>query len=168
MAPPSSPPCPLLHHHLTGTALLFPSPLTGPSAPRNVTVRIIRPLLVEIRWRAPAVSNGQIIRYTVYAIPIAVFGPAIRKRQAAPNLPSGTIKQVCCTCIYSGPYSILQRYTYSGPYTILQRYTYNLCVVMYAPLYNLCVCVEGISTRQLSVTYKSDKPSQNMVKSTCI
>ena len=39
---------------------------------------------------------------------------------------------------------------------------------MYVPMYDVCVCVEGISTRQLSVTYKSDKPSQNMVKSTCI
>ena len=75
--------------------LLPPPPcfLTGPSAPRNVTVRLIAPLLVEIRWRQPAVSNGQIIHYTVYAIPIVV--PAITKRQAASNPPNGTIKQVC-------------------------------------------------------------------------
>ena len=74
---------------------LSPHRLTGPSAPRNVTVRLVTPRLVEIRWRRPAVSNGQIIRYTAYAIPIAVSGSAISKRQAASNLPSRTIKQVC-------------------------------------------------------------------------
>ena len=83
---------------------LSPHRLTGPSAPRDVTVRLVTPRLVEIRWRRPAVSNGQIIRYTVYAIPITVSGPAISKRQAAPNLPSRTITQVCshmwmCTLI---------------------------------------------------------------------
>ena len=84
---------------------LSPHCLTGPSAPRDVTVRLITPQLVEVRWRRPAVSNGQIIHYTVYAISIAVSGPAISKRQAAPNLPSRTIKQVCLHmwmyCIYS-------------------------------------------------------------------
>ena len=82
-------------NNLPDTIHLPPHPLTGPSAPRDVTVRLITPQLVEVRWRAPAVSNGQIIRYTVYAIPIAVSGPAISKRQAASNLPSGTIKHVC-------------------------------------------------------------------------
>ena len=58
-------------------------------------MRLVTPRLAEIRWRRPAVSNGQIIRYTAYAIPIAVSGSAISKRQAASNLPSRTIKQVC-------------------------------------------------------------------------
>ena len=82
-------------NNLPDVTNLPPHLLTGPSAPRDVTVRLITPLLVEIRWRRPAVSNGQIIRYTVYAIPITVSGPAISKRQAAPNLPSRTITQVC-------------------------------------------------------------------------
>ena len=82
-------------NNLPDTTRLPLHPFTGPSAPRGVTVRLITPRLVEVRWRAPAVSNGQIIRYTVYAIPIAVSGRAISKRQAASNLPSGTIKHVC-------------------------------------------------------------------------
>ena len=82
-------------NNLPDTTRLPLHPFTGPSAPRDVTVCLITPRLVEVKWRAPALSNGQIIRYTVYAIPIAVSGPAISKRQAASNLPSGTIKQVC-------------------------------------------------------------------------
>ena len=41
----------------------------------------------------PAVSSGQIIHYTVYAIPIVVLGPAVKCAESNP--PNDTIKQVC-------------------------------------------------------------------------
>ncbi len=43
----------------------------APSPPRNVTVRIVGVNLLEVIWRPPAISNGVIIRYTVY---ITLFG----------------------------------------------------------------------------------------------
>ena len=41
----------------------------APSAPRDVTVTLIAPQVVEVRWMVPASPNGVITHYTVYAIP---------------------------------------------------------------------------------------------------
>ena len=54
---------------------------TGPSPPRNVTAKLIAPGTVEVRWRVPALSNGVIIRFTVYAIPVRANGATRGKRQ---------------------------------------------------------------------------------------
>lgn len=43
--------------------------LVAPSPPRNVSVRLVKPMTVEIRWRTPALPNGNISQYTVYAVP---------------------------------------------------------------------------------------------------
>ena len=43
---------------------------SAPSAPRDVTARLVAPLKVEVRWRSPAVTNGDISHYNVYAIPL--------------------------------------------------------------------------------------------------
>lgn len=42
----------------------------APTSPRDVTARLVAPLKVEVRWRAPAVTNGDISHYYVYAIPL--------------------------------------------------------------------------------------------------
>ena len=42
----------------------------APTSPRDVTARLVAPLEVEVRWRSPAVTNGDISHYTVYAIPL--------------------------------------------------------------------------------------------------
>ena len=56
---------------------------TAPSPPRNVSAKLITPDTVEVRWNIPAVLNGVIIRFTVYAIPVRANGPTLRgKRQA--------------------------------------------------------------------------------------
>ena len=57
-----------------------------------MSVRLVTPLTVEVSWREPAVPNGQIFRYTVYAV-IAGSKPDRRRRQAVADLPGG-IKQV--------------------------------------------------------------------------
>ena len=69
----------------------------APSQPRDVKVSLVTPLIVEINWREPAVPNGHIIHYTVYAIPIAQFEPERRRRQAIIDFP-GTIKKVLYIC----------------------------------------------------------------------
>ena len=51
---------------------------SAPSAPRDITVRLVTPRVAEVRWRAPAVTNGHIIKYIVYAIPL---GGATRQRR---------------------------------------------------------------------------------------
>ena len=65
----------------------------APLAPRDVTVRVILPLLVEVNWKVPAVTNGNIARYTVYAIPLVSTEPIRGKRQASATLPK-TVKMV--------------------------------------------------------------------------
>lgn len=67
----------------------------APSEPRDVRVRLVTPLIVEVSWREPAVPNGHILHFTVYAIPIVAFEPERRRRQAAIDLP-GTFKKVLC------------------------------------------------------------------------
>ena len=57
-------------------------------------MKIIRPLLVEVRWKVPAVTNGNIARYTVYAIPLVLTEPTRGKRQAEPATLPKTIKMV--------------------------------------------------------------------------
>ena len=53
----------------TNPLTVFPySP--APSPPRDITVRIISATVIEVSWRPPAVPNGEIIRYTVYLIPL--------------------------------------------------------------------------------------------------
>ena len=64
----------------------------APSEPRDVSVRLVTPLTVEVSWREPAVPNGQIVLYTVYAV-IAGSKPDRRRRQAVADLPGG-IKEV--------------------------------------------------------------------------
>ena len=64
----------------------------APSSPRDVRVRQIRPLLVEVSWRAPAISNGVITHYTVYAIPKLSYEATRSKRQT--TSPPQTIKKV--------------------------------------------------------------------------
>ena len=66
----------------------------APSAPRDVTVRVIRPLLVEVSWKVPVVTNGNIIRYIVYAIPLVSTEPTRGKRQAEPVILPKTVKMV--------------------------------------------------------------------------
>ena len=48
--------------------------LTAPSPPRDVTVRQVGPLMVEVQWRPPAMSYGNVTHYTVYAIPVLPSG----------------------------------------------------------------------------------------------
>ena len=64
----------------------------APTVPRDVRVRQIRPLLVEVSWRAPATSNGVITHYTVYAIPQLSYEATRGKRQT--TSPPQTIKKV--------------------------------------------------------------------------
>ena len=115
--------------HNTFPPFLSPPPFTGPSAPRNITVRLVTPLLVEIRWSIPALSNGQIIRFTVYGFPIAVFGPAIGKRQAPSDLPAGTIKQVGC-CVIMNEWQMIMHdcATIVNDYILLEWWNAWLCV----------------------------------------
>ena len=68
---------------------------TAPSAPRDVKVRLIAPFLVEVSWRAPALPNGVITHYTVYAIP-QIFHEETRSKRQTPTLPK-TIKKVIPT-----------------------------------------------------------------------
>ncbi len=57
-----------------------------------MAVRLVTPLTVEVSWREPALPNGQIFRYTVYAI-IAESTSDRRRRQAVIDPPGG-IKEV--------------------------------------------------------------------------
>ena len=70
---------------------------TAPSPPRNVTAKLIAPGTVEVRWSVPAISNGVIIRFTVYAIPMRANGPIRGKRQTD-DTPH-TIQKVNCKII---------------------------------------------------------------------
>ena len=66
---------------------------TAPSQPREISVRLITPTIVQVSWRVPAVSNGVITHYTVYAIPLG--STASRgKRQAGADTTPQTIKMV--------------------------------------------------------------------------
>ena len=40
----------------------------APSPPQSVSAVLIKPLLVEVRWRRPALPNGNISHYIVYTI----------------------------------------------------------------------------------------------------
>ena len=71
--------------------------LLAPSAPRDVRARLITPSLAEVSWRTPAVPNGVITFYTVYAVPQLSHEETRSKRQAA-TLPR-TIKKVIYTKI---------------------------------------------------------------------
>lgn len=53
--------------------------ITAPSAPRNVVANLVRPLLVQVRWSRPSVTNGVIAQYKVYATPVAI--PLQRKKR---------------------------------------------------------------------------------------
>lgn len=68
----------------------------APSSPRDVSVRVIRPLLVEVSWKVPAVTNGIIVHYIVYAIPLVFTepAPARKRRQAEPSTLPQTLKMV--------------------------------------------------------------------------
>ena len=63
--------------------------ITAPYAPRNVVARLVRPLLVQVSWTRPSVSNGVITEYRVYATPVAI--PLQRKRR---QLPTDVIEKV--------------------------------------------------------------------------
>lgn len=65
----------------------------APSAPRNVTARLVKPLLAKVSWRVPTTPNGIITHYTVYATPHVAFDVKRRKRQTA-HLPE-MIRKVC-------------------------------------------------------------------------
>ena len=71
--------------------------LLAPSAPRDVRARLITPSLAEVSWRTPAVPNGVITHYTVYALPQLSHEETRSKRQTA-TLPR-TIKKVIYTKI---------------------------------------------------------------------
>ena len=49
----------------------------APSPPRDVTVRLVTPRVAEVTWRTPAVTNGIISRYIVYAIPLGSTTQAV-------------------------------------------------------------------------------------------
>lgn len=51
----------------------------APSTPRNVVASLVRPLLVQVRWSRPSVTNGVIAQYKVYATPVAI--PLQRKKR---------------------------------------------------------------------------------------
>ena len=57
----------------------------APTSPRDVTARLVAPLKVEVRWRSPAVTNGDISHYYIYAIPL---------RSALSNSTRQTLKMV--------------------------------------------------------------------------
>ena len=75
---------------------LSPSIITthslAPSAPRDVSARLITPFLVEVSWRAPAIPNGVITHYTVYAVPQISHEETRNKRNTATT--PRTIKKV--------------------------------------------------------------------------
>ena len=82
---PPGKPCNYNNHYIIDSSSLCHIFLifTAPSPPRNVSAKLIAPGTVEVRWSVPAVSNGVIIRFTVYAIPVRANGPILRgKRQA--------------------------------------------------------------------------------------
>ncbi len=63
---------------------------SAPSPPRDITVKIVSINILEVSWRPPAVSNGLIIRYTVY---LTLFGTSSeegtgRKRRQAAQMPN--------------------------------------------------------------------------------
>ena len=65
---------------------------TAPSAPCDVTVRLVTPRVAEVSWRMPAVTNGVINRYIVYAIPLG--GATRQRRQALAITTPHTIQTV--------------------------------------------------------------------------
>ena len=65
---------------------------TAPSAPRDVTVRLMTPRVAEVSWRMPAVTNGVINRYIVYAIPLG--GTTRQRRQALAITTPQTVQTV--------------------------------------------------------------------------
>ena len=66
---------------------------SAPSVPRDVTVKLVRPLVAEVSWRAPSVSNGVITHYTIYAIPQVSFEIGFRTKRQTTSLPQ-TVKKV--------------------------------------------------------------------------
>ena len=70
----------------------------APSPPRDVTVRLVAPTLAEVRWRTPAVSNGNITHYTVYAIPLRSIELAA-ERQTEPIATTSTIQMVITSVV---------------------------------------------------------------------
>ena len=78
-------------------------------------MRLVTPRVAEVRWRVPAVSNGYIIKYIVYAIPLG--GTTRQRRQAVVVTTPQTIQSVC-------------NYYHHGEDFII--YSVHLCV---------CVCV---------------------------
>lgn len=67
---------------------------TAPSPPRDVSVRMVTPTIAEVSWREPAVPNGVVTQYTVYAIPLGSVTTFRGKRQADATASSETIKMV--------------------------------------------------------------------------
>ena len=57
-------------------------------------MKVIHPLLIEVRWRVPAVRSRQIVQYIVYAIPLIFTEPTRTKRQTEPAVVPKTIKKV--------------------------------------------------------------------------
>ena len=56
-------------------------------------MRLVTPRVAEVRWRVPAVSNGYITKYIVYAIPLG--GTTRQRRQAVAVTTPQTIRSVC-------------------------------------------------------------------------
>ena len=74
----------------------------APSPPRDVVARLVSPLTVEVTWRSPAVPNGVISHYIVYAIPLrsASVVTGERRQQSESNTtPPQTIQMVLITLI---------------------------------------------------------------------
>ena len=71
----------------------------APSAPRDIRVRQVRPLMVEVSWRPPAMSNGIITHYTIYAKPRLSHGATRSKRQT--NTSPQTITKVVWRLVYA-------------------------------------------------------------------
>ena len=55
-------------------------------------MRLVTPRVAEVRWRAPAVTNGHIIKYIVYAIPLG--GATRQRRQDVAVTTPQTIRMV--------------------------------------------------------------------------
>ncbi len=61
--------------------------IPAPTPPRSVTVTLINPNTILVKWIRPASSNGAISYYTVYAIPfITKTSPTLRGKRSSDSL----------------------------------------------------------------------------------
>lgn len=110
----------------------------APSPPRDVSVRIIRPLLVEVRWKVPAVTKGSIVHYTVYAIPLVSTEPTRGKRQTDSATLPKTLKMVRFSNSISchGATSVKKNSA-----IFWNQKFWPLCLYLYSVVIASCMCI---------------------------